>query len=117
MWPVGGGGGAAAAGHNNTTGKDVAWSSARCTDTNKGRAEILFTYMVLLLLEAPLLLPMLALGTESGVPPKQKRAATAAATSSKWMGMVSNRSLANDLIEPAALGGWVVAIVGNRSKD
>ena len=56
-------------------------------------------------------------GTESGVPPKQKRAATAAATSSKWMGMVSNRSLANDLIEPAALGGWVVAIVGNRSKD
>ena len=43
-------------------------------------------------LEAPLLLPMLALVLEA-----------ASKQSSKWMEMVSNRSLASDLVESAAL--------------
>ena len=46
----------------------------------------------MLQLEAPLLLPMLALVLEA-----------ASKQSSKWMEIVSNRSLASDLVESAAL--------------
>jgi len=78
----------------------VVFCYAKCTDTNKGRAENLHGAAAV---GGTVAVADASAGAESSAQAKRKLAAAAAATSSKWMEMVSNRSLASDLIESAAL--------------